>query len=257
MRRFTDTDKWNDPWFRKLPILYKSLWEYLRDRVDNAGFWKVDHEAAFFHINEEYDPEEALRLLNEGKVRVIAYEEYWQLPDFVMFQNGVLTEACKPHRQIINLLEKYKNKGYGKGMNTLQEKDKDKERDKDKEGKEREKGEEYSQAFNDFWIAYPSRHGKKVLKKQAFKEFLKLREEDIPELMLAVKNYSDSKQYPKDPPRFFKDEYWREWLTPARFPEKDSVSCETPDRTTQRFSSQAPAEFKALVGKIAAEKSVR
>jgi hypothetical protein len=48
-RRFTETNKWEDPWFRRLPPAAKTLFEYLRDRCDIAGFWEVDlGTAAFF-----------------------------------------------------------------------------------------------------------------------------------------------------------------------------------------------------------------
>ena len=162
MRRFTDTDKWRDPWFRKLPSLYKTIWEFLRDNVDNAGFWKVDLEAARFFINEEFDPKKTLAYLNEGKTRVIDYGEYWEITDFVVFQNGILTPTCKPHRQIINLLEKYKTKGYGKGIERVQDKDKE----KDKEIKEGGVGETLPEPppglnqlelFTQFFENYPNK----------------------------------------------------------------------------------------------------
>ncbi len=45
-RRFTETEKWNDVWFRKLSPEAKTLFEYLRDNCDIAGFWEIDFEVA-------------------------------------------------------------------------------------------------------------------------------------------------------------------------------------------------------------------
>lgn len=124
-KRFTETDKWKDPWFRRLPCKYKSFWEYLRDNCDQAGFWKVDLDYAAYHIGENLERKEVLEQLNNGKIRVVDHGEHWELADFVGFQNGPLKESCKPHRPIIKLLEKYKKKGYRKGINTLEVKEKE------------------------------------------------------------------------------------------------------------------------------------
>lgn len=129
-KRFTDTAKWTDPWYRKLKPVFKSFWEYLRDSCDKAGYWKKDFEAAQFFIDEIFDPLDALQAINKDKKRIIEHGEYWQIVDFISFQYGVLTKDCKPHRQILDLIEKYDFKGYGKGINTLQEKDKEKEKER-------------------------------------------------------------------------------------------------------------------------------
>lgn len=137
-RRFTDTTKWDDPWFRKLPLIYKAFWEFLRDKVDAAGFWKTDFDAAYFFLDQKFDPADALKHFNQDKERVINHGPYWELADFLVFQYGILTEACKPHRPIMALLEKYKSKGYGKGiervLDTLEEKEQEQEQEKEKKG---------------------------------------------------------------------------------------------------------------------------
>jgi len=53
VKRFTETTKWLDPWFRKLPAKVKIFWMYLIDSCDNAGFWIVDFELASFLIGEK------------------------------------------------------------------------------------------------------------------------------------------------------------------------------------------------------------
>jgi hypothetical protein len=47
-RRFTETAKWDDPWYRRLAPAAKLVYSYLCDKCDCAGFWEVDWEAVAF-----------------------------------------------------------------------------------------------------------------------------------------------------------------------------------------------------------------
>jgi len=47
--RFTQTEKWDDKWFRQLSPNAKVLYWYIWDKCDIAGFWEVDLEGAVFH----------------------------------------------------------------------------------------------------------------------------------------------------------------------------------------------------------------
>jgi len=49
-KRFTDSEKWKDPWFRKLSTTGKLLFLYLCDQCDIAGFWEIDLDRAAFDI---------------------------------------------------------------------------------------------------------------------------------------------------------------------------------------------------------------
>jgi hypothetical protein len=121
-KRFTDADKWDDEWFRELPSKIKTAWEFLRDRCDSAGFWKKDFKLMNFLTNDTYSPDEILKALNHGKKRILDHGPYWEIREFISFQYGVLSHACRPHKPIFELLEKYRKKGYQKGINTLSEK---------------------------------------------------------------------------------------------------------------------------------------
>lgn len=130
-KRFTDTEIWNDPWFRKLSLEGKVLWRFFVERCDAAGFWKKDYELASFQCGFEVS-EEKIKELNNGKTRVADHGEHFQIVDFIKFQYGTLSADCKPHKSILNLLDSYQKKGYLKGTHTLQEQEKEKEQVKDK-----------------------------------------------------------------------------------------------------------------------------
>jgi len=49
-RRYTESEKWKDTWFRKLSPDEKLLLLYLYDECDIAGFWEIDVELASFQI---------------------------------------------------------------------------------------------------------------------------------------------------------------------------------------------------------------
>lgn len=82
--RFTDTNKWTDPWFRKLPPWGKNLWSFLCDNVDVAGVWQVDTELCDMLIGMPL-PWPMVPGVMGDRVRVLSAEK-WLLPKFVAFQ---------------------------------------------------------------------------------------------------------------------------------------------------------------------------
>lgn len=131
-KRFTDSRKWRDPFFRKLPTHLKLFWIYLLDECNHAGMWKVDFEMASFCIGIEIAEQEAVSAFN-GRIKVID-SETWFVPKFIDFQYGKLSEDSKPHKSVIDELKKERvYKGYAKGIDTLKDKDKEKVMDKDKD----------------------------------------------------------------------------------------------------------------------------
>jgi hypothetical protein len=71
---------------------------------------------------------------NNGKERIHVFDDgrKWLIRDFISFQCGSLSKACKPHLEVFRLIEKHSlSKGYPKGMLTLQEKEKEKDNIKD------------------------------------------------------------------------------------------------------------------------------
>jgi hypothetical protein len=125
MKRFTETQKWEDPWFRKLRPEMKLLWQWLCDKCDNAGVIDPDMDLASFQIGYQYPSDtlsefgERLAILESGKV--------W-IPSFIPFQCGKLSDDCAAHKPIFQSLEKHGldrvsigyqyplRKGIGKGI---------------------------------------------------------------------------------------------------------------------------------------------
>ena len=103
MRRFTQTDKWDDPWFRSLPGVHKLAFLYIIDRCNNAGFWEVDLDAMQFHTKiDQKHLEGACKALARG----IDESQGWVfVKNFLRHQkNDCLNEANPAHRQIIGLI---------------------------------------------------------------------------------------------------------------------------------------------------------
>lgn len=137
-KRFTDTEKWKRPWFRKLPNEYKLLWSYICDTCDIAGVWYVDLELASFLIGSPLDLETARAHFAK---QIIEIEEgtRWFICDFTAFQYGELTPTNNLHRSVLASLNRYgvsPKPGAQEGQNSPSRgaKDKDTVKDKEKEG---------------------------------------------------------------------------------------------------------------------------
>ena len=91
-KRFCDSNIWDDAWYRKLPGRYKLLWNYICNKCDYAGIWKVDIETATYYIGSPLNLEEALNLFNTLKERLIVLDNgsKWFIKDFIKFQYGHL-----------------------------------------------------------------------------------------------------------------------------------------------------------------------
>lgn len=144
-KRFTDTAKWSDPWFRRATPATKLLWIWLVDNCDQVGVIDFDAELASFMIGMEVGNNEIeglggrVEMLSNGKLLIV---------DFLEFQCGKLSKKCPAHKPIFKLLEKHSftdntlsNRVFNRVSDTLQEKEKEKEKEIETE-KETEKEEE-------------------------------------------------------------------------------------------------------------------
>jgi uncharacterized phage protein (TIGR02220 family) len=106
-KRFYDSEKFNDPWYRRLKPVHKCFWEYLLCACSHAGVWKVDMDTASWFIGETLEIKD---LLPEFKDRVIVLNngKDWFIPKFLLFQYGYDTPAPHIRKSILTQLKKYK-----------------------------------------------------------------------------------------------------------------------------------------------------
>ena len=149
-KRFTATEKWDDPFFCNLEAKYKLAWIYLLDKCDNAGIYDVNIKALSFFVGFDFNEDDLLSVF-DGRIEKIKNGNKWFIPKFIEFQYGALRHECYPHRPVIEKLSKLgllENKGSFRVSARVQDKDKekdkeqykDKEQDKDKEQEENSVG---------------------------------------------------------------------------------------------------------------------
>lgn len=103
MKRFTATEIWQKPWFRKSPCRLKCLWRYLCDHCDAAGVWEPDWELASIYVGEPVS-EADLSAFN-GNAVIRNGNVY--LPQFIEFQYGRLSKDCKPHEKVFEAMDRH------------------------------------------------------------------------------------------------------------------------------------------------------
>lgn len=211
-KRLTDCGKWDDPWFHDLPNEYKLLWIYVLDKCDHAGIWKVNKPLAEFMLRSKPSWDDFLQTCDERIVVIPGGK--WFIPKFISFQYGVLSSECRPHKPVIEILEKMKLKGY------LYPIDRDKEQYKEKE-QEQEKGivkgvEDFNQleAFETVWNEYPVR-GR--LKRSASLRLwceIAVNRDTVSRVQKSIKNYAEHLKandwkLPQEFPNWL--EAWPDW----------------------------------------------
>ena len=103
-RRFTESEKWTDPWFRALKPECKLAWLYLVDNCDCAGLIDLDRPLADFQIGFDVDWD---RFLIEcgSRIHKLQTGKLW-LVGFIEFQQGKtdLTSSNNCHAGIAKRL---------------------------------------------------------------------------------------------------------------------------------------------------------
>jgi hypothetical protein len=244
MKRFTESTKWDDKWFRRLPADQKFGWLYLLDTCDAAGVVEIDQELAEFRIGMQVNWEGLLKDAGR-RIEPIANGKHW-LTGYIKFQYGKLSRECNAHRPAIASLEKHSLSGRvlegsldPSRKGPIQDKDKDKDKNKDLE-LELEggcKGETNPQPlptpFDEFWLRVPLKVGK-LAAKSAYDHALKAlksRGQDHPHEFLLDRMTAFSRS-PKADGEFCP--HPSTWLNQGRYdddPEtwKDRASAKTSD----------------------------
>lgn len=101
-KRFTDTEKWKDPWFDNLPGVAKLFFFYICDMVDCAGIWKTNFSnfkknTGFTYTEKDFEVD------FNGKVKKLDNGNYF-LTGFIKFQYGSLRENNTAHKGVLKSL---------------------------------------------------------------------------------------------------------------------------------------------------------
>ncbi len=104
-KRFTDSNKFGDIWYRKLPLLQKVLWEFLLAECNHAGILtNFDLEMASFKIGANVTKED-LEIF-EDRIIFITDNTLF-IPKFLIFQYGEFNPKNRVHTNVLKELEKY------------------------------------------------------------------------------------------------------------------------------------------------------
>ena len=97
VKRFTDTDKFKDKWYRSLTPKQKCIWEYLLAACDIAGFFEIDYEDISFHVGAN-----------------VTRDDFEKFKDKVQFltKDIIFNPKNMCHKGIIDILNRHKSKGY-------------------------------------------------------------------------------------------------------------------------------------------------
>jgi len=103
VKRFSETEKWDDPWFLELPPPAKLLFLYIIDRCNNAGFLELSPSTIKHHTKmEDKAIQGAWKALERG---IIVHDGWAWVRRFLRHQkNETLNPENPAHKQIITLL---------------------------------------------------------------------------------------------------------------------------------------------------------
>lgn len=80
------------------------MWEYLRDRCDQAGVWDADFETASYLIGAKITEDDLL--VFGDRIKKISDNKFW-LVGFIDYQCGTLSSQSPAHKPVFKLIEKY------------------------------------------------------------------------------------------------------------------------------------------------------
>lgn len=132
-KRFTDTEKFKDKWYRRLTPVLKCLWEYLISECNHAGVLEIDLEAMSFHIGAEISLKDLKKF--DDRIFFIS-DDLIFIPKFISFQYGELNPENKVHRSVLEILNKYNldpSKPLASTLLGTKDKDKESVKESDKE----------------------------------------------------------------------------------------------------------------------------
>lgn len=200
-KRFTDSNKFRDAWYRQLTIKQKCIWEYMLSECNHYGILELDFASMTFHIGTPIKQKDLSGF--ENKIFFLKENRIY-IPNFVQFQYPKISSSSKvqAHKSVVDNLAKYNislddniqslnqiSLPFFKGLPKacLSTKDKDKDKDKDKNNI-------IEQSFTKFWEAYP----RKEAKPKAYTKFAILYKDDnniLDTILKALNWQKDTEQW--------------------------------------------------------------
>lgn len=214
-KRFTETEKWDDKWFRSLTPGSKLLFIFMLDKCDLAGFYEIDPDDIEFRTGL---PSEKVLGAIQGLDRGLIINGDWVwIKNFLKHQkNDSLNPENNAHKHIIRLIAQKiemfpdipKILGANKGLFSPIGK-----------GKGISKGKSVADVhFDEFWSAYPNKSGKVAARKAWSKNKC---DEIKDEIVLAVERQKEMKQWKKDNGEFIP--HASTWLNQKRWEDDVNV----------------------------------
>lgn len=85
-KRFTDSEKWKDPFFENLTPHLKLAWLYILDDCDHAGIWKKSIKRLNFAVDSNLSEQDLILAFKE-RITILS-EDKWFIAKFITFQYG-------------------------------------------------------------------------------------------------------------------------------------------------------------------------
>lgn len=217
-KRFTESEKWKDPWFRQLSPKMKLVWLYILDQCDYAGIWESDIGLMSYQIGFKITKEDINALVSDGKIE--AFGKKYIVSAFLDFQYGSKHSNSSVLANCMKRLDKIKS-GPTLGLGSPDPGARDmvmvmvKVNSKEEEDAARHKVEREVFDFEAIYASYPRKLGKSKGMKLCAKQIKT--KEDYEQLQVAVKNYAarcvaqqTEERFIKHFSSFMSDDYWRD-----------------------------------------------
>lgn len=212
-KRFTDSKKWDKPWYKKLPAKYKCLWDFITSKCDLAGVWEIDFDGASYHIGEPVSERDAQRFFKDHIY--IINPRKWFVVDFIKFQYGEnpLNPKSPIHKKVLEILTKYSLSDTLYATLPARVKEEEEEKEGEEEGEQEEENGVTILSETDFeifWDAYDKKTGDK---KKLKVKWDKLTEKERVSALAYIPVYvaaTPDKQYRKNPDTFLNNKSWND-----------------------------------------------
>lgn len=105
-KRLTDSEKWKDPWFKKLKGEMQLFWLFVLDSCDHAGIWK-DQLDDFNHNSGFSLTYETIAMSFAGRIIPLNDETFF-VPKFITFQyTNFNAEKNNAHKGVMRSLDNF------------------------------------------------------------------------------------------------------------------------------------------------------